>query len=129
MKKILTVTVILAIILSAVTGFTADIQVQRATGSAALASTLAPGHSFELLEVKLHLNGASSTSENFTATVDAAGGAVYDVILYAKDMNTLTNVVWRPEPNLIFSATDEIDFAWANTNTKTYGLEVVFKGI
>ena len=127
MKKALLTLITFCLMIT--TGYAADIQVQRATGGVALASTLAPGHSFELLEVNLHLGAASATAENFTATVDAYGGAAYDVVIYSKDMNTITNVVWRPEPNLIFSATDEIDFAWANTNTETYGLEIRYRRI
>ena len=97
------------------------------TGNSTLAETLAPGVAFELKEVRLHLDAASATAENFTITVDSITNAVYDTVLLAKDMNAVTNYVWIPDNRRFFFATDELDFAWGNSNTKTWGLEVLWQ--
>ena len=97
------------------------------TGSAGLAETLAPGVAFELKEVRIHLNAASATVENLTVTIDSGTDAVYDAVLLTKGMNTVTNYVWIPDNRRFFLATDELDFAWTNTNTKTWGLEVLWQ--
>ena len=103
-------------------------KVHRATGTAAIASTLAPGRQIELVCVKLHLSAAGGAAENFTVTIDSATNAVYDVVLFSQDMTTVSDVVWVPDrPIPIMS--DEIDFAYTNSNARTYGLEVSFKVI
>lgn len=99
----------------------------RATGSASIASTLAPAKNIMLYALKLHLSATGGTVENFTATVDSVTAAAYDILLFSQDMNTTTDILWVPEhPIPIFNG-DEIDFAYANSNTRTYGLEVIYR--
>lgn len=97
----------------------------RATGAAAIASTLAPGRAFQLVEVRVHLSAAGGAG-NLTATVDANAGAAYDAVLITQDMTAVINLVWQPDYPLLFDSGDEIDFAWDNANTRTYGLEVKY---
>ena len=100
------------------------------TGSGAMAETLAAGEAFQLLEVRVHLNTASATAENLTITMDAGiGGTAYDTVLLTKGMNTVKDYIWCPSPEepRYFSATDELDFAWANSNSRTWGLEVTWQ--
>lgn len=98
----------------------------RATGNGALATTLAPGESFRLVEVRVHLSAAGGAG-NFTATVDAISGQAYDINIITQDMTAVTNLIWQPDRPMAFEAGDEIDFAWDNAQTKTYGLEVVYE--
>ncbi len=105
----------------------AEIETQVATGGAAIATTLAPGVPFKLKEVRVHLSAASATSENLTLTMDAAAGVNYDAVLLTKDLNTLTSYVYSFEDERYFTDSDEIDFAWANSDTRTYGLEIVYQ--
>lgn len=97
----------------------------RATGSAALSATLAPGRAFQLLEVRIHLSAAGGAG-NFTATVDANAGAPYDLNIITQDMTAVTDFVWQPDYPMHFDSGDKIDFAWTNAGGKTYGLEVKF---
>lgn len=97
----------------------------RATGSAALATTVAPGKKWALLEMRLHLSAAGGAG-TLTATMDAGAGAAYDCVLFSQDMTSATDVHWQPTRPIPFGATDELDFAWANASAKTYGLEVVY---
>ena len=103
-------------------------KVHRATGAVAIDSTLAPGRQIELVCVKLHLSAAGGAAEDFTVTIDSASAAVYDVVLFSQDMTSVADIVWVPDrPIPVLS--DEIDFAYANSNTRTYGLEVNYRTI
>ena len=96
----------------------------RATGSAAVATTVAPGAAFRLEEVRIHLSAAGGAG-NLTVTLDSGTAAAYDAVLLTQDMTSVTDFVWKPTRPLEFtSASDEIDVAWANSNTRTYGLEI-----
>ena len=98
------------------------------TGAAAFAGSVKPsgGERWALLEIRIHLDAASATAENFTVTLDSVGGAAYDAVLFSQDMNAVTNLVWHPDLGRIFMPGDELDLAWTNTNTKTYGIEVIW---
>ena len=96
------------------------------TGAVAIASTLAPGQSFRLKEVRMHLSAAGGAG-NFTATVDANAGAPYDLNIITQDMTAVVDLIWQPDAPLQFEAGDEIDFAWDNANGRTYGLTVVYE--
>ena len=96
-----------------------------ATGAVALATTVAPGVAWRLDSVRIHLSAAGAAG-NLTATVDAAAGGEYDAVVWSQDMTSVSDLVWFPERDLIFTATDELDFAWANASTRTYGLEVYY---
>lgn len=100
-----------------------------ATGAAAIAKTLAPGLKFRLLRVELHLSAAPTTSEDFTITLDAGDGSAYDVVLYTRDLSvgSVTDLVVPFGDGYEFEADDEIDVAYTNTDTKTYGLRLVYE--
>ena len=103
------------------------IDVKNYTGAAALAHTLAPAQSFRIKEVRLHLSAAGGAVGDvyFKATVDANAGSAYDLNFIKTDMTLLSDYVWQPDHEMQFESGDEIDFAWANGGTKTYGLTVV----
>jgi hypothetical protein len=60
-------------------------------------------------------------------TINSATAAAYDVVLFSQDMNTVTDICWVPDQSIPVLNNDPIDFAFANTNTRTYGLEVIYK--
>ena len=100
----------------------------RATGSAAIASSLSPETPIVLVSVRMHLSAAGGTaSENFTVTIDSATAAAYDTVIFSQDMNTVQDLLWVPEQPVPVVNGDEIDFAWANANGRTYGLEAVYR--
>lgn len=98
---------------------------QRATGSAAIAMTVAPGVQWKLIAVRLHLSAAGGAG-NLTATMDSGTGAAYDTVLITEDMTSVTDYQYTPQNPWRFED-DELDFAWANANGRTYGLEVCYK--
>lgn len=101
----------------------------RATGSAAIASTLTPPGPIELVCVKLHLSAVGGAAENFTVTINSATLAAYDVVLYSQDMNAVQDILWLPNQPIPIVNGDPIDFAYANSNGRTYGLEAIYRKV
>jgi len=99
----------------------------RATGAAAIATSLTPTRPIDLICVKLHLNIAGGVAENFTVTINSATDAAYDTNLFSQDMNTVKDVLWLPNQPIPIVNNDVIDFAYANSNARTYGLEVIYR--
>ena len=95
------------------------------TAAGAAAETLAPGIPFRL--VHLHMECSDTTaSENFTITMDNGLGAAYDAILYSTDLNGGKNLSksWGNE-EMWFHGDAELDIAYANSNSRTWGLEII----
>ena len=103
-------------------------QSAKATGAAAIDSTLAPGIAWQLETIKVHLSAAGAAGD-LTATINNGTSAVYDVVLLTQDMTTVVDLVWKPDLPMEFAEDDELDIAWANGSSRTYGLEIIFKGI
>lgn len=99
--------------------------VSRATGAAAIALSVDPGRAFQLEEVKIHLNAVGETG-NLTATIDSAAGAPYDCVVLNQDMTAVTNLLFQPDRPIILFEDDKLNFAWANANLVTYGIEVIY---
>ena len=100
----------------------------NATGAAAIATsmTVPSGAAYQLLSVSLKFNVAPTTSENLTITLDTNAGLAYDVLLYSVDpaATSMTSLVWQPDEPLYLEGNDAIDVAYANTDAKTYGVQV-----
>ena len=95
------------------------------TGNAALAVTVSPGQMFHFDEARLTLpNSASSTVEDFTMTLDSGGGPEYDVLLYKQDMNGVQDLHIVNTEETRYFKDDSLVFAWANTDSLQWGLEV-----
>ena len=104
-----------------------NILVWQKTAAVAMTQTFAPAQNFVLLHVKLHLDIAGGAVEDYTITVDANAGAAYDIVLNTVAMNAVTDDFYQPTLPLFFENGDELDFAYANTNTRTYGLELAYR--
>ena len=105
------------------------LKIHRATGNAAIASTLEAARPINIVAVKLHLSAAGGAAENFTVTIDSATDAKYDTLLYSQDMTTVQDIAWVPESPIPVMGNDEIDFAYNNANVRDYGLEVTYSYI
>lgn len=109
----------------------ASVYKARATGAAAIAlsATVPVGSSYSLISVLCHFSAAPATSENLTVTLNSVSGAAYDTLLYTIDPSTgsTTDILYQPTYPLIFQGGDSIDVAFANTDTRTYGIEVTLK--
>jgi len=95
-----------------------------ATGAAAIAHTVSPKTPFKLLSHLTHLNTAA-TQQTLTVTIDAGRLAnVYDQLLVSEAMAGITDLARTWDGGLDCKEDDEIDTAWTNTDTRTYGLTV-----
>lgn len=94
----------------------------EATGSAAIATTIAPGYAWELIGFTLHLS-AVGASGSITLTEDGVT-ASYDPVLFSQDLTALADLSYFPTVPIPFKSGDELDFAWANAGGKTYYLTI-----
>ena len=128
MKKKVTVLVVLVFFLVTGLCYAGESRFSRETGAAAINYTLTDAGSLGwcVKSVRLHLNVAGGTAENFIVRVDSGSGTRYDVVLLTRDMALVKDLVWEPsEDGLIWlSADDYIDITYTNTNSRAYGLEV-----
>ena len=97
-------------------------------GSETIKTMVGFADDWELLGYELTLDAASATAEDLTVTKDANQGAAWDVNILTEDMNTDQYIIDQGETFPIFcKGGTKIDFAWANTNNKLYGLTVRVK--
>lgn len=108
--------------------FTTETTIQRATGAAAIAMTVAPGGTWQLREIRVHLSAAGGAG-NLTATIDSAAGTAYDAIVKTQDMTSVTDLEYQPTYPMTFGAGDILNIAWANASERTYGIEVVLSPV
>lgn len=96
------------------------------TGASAVAETIAPGVSFKLESLRIHFSDTTA-SENLTLTLDHDLGANYDAVLYSYDINggeSFVKTFTGDDDIGSFYKDIEIDIAYANTNNRTWGLEI-----
>ena len=103
------------------------------TGAAAIATsmTVPAARTYRLLSVSLKFNAAPTTAGAFTVTLNANAGAAYDVVLYTVDPSatSITSLFWQPDEPIYLEGGDAIDVAYANANTKTYGVQITARGV
>jgi len=97
----------------------------KATGAAAIAFSVAPDISFQLNEIRIHLDIAGGAGD-LTITLNDLAGPAYDVVLLTQDMTLVTDIILQPAQPHHFVRGDSIDIAWANGSTRTYGLDVIW---
>ncbi len=97
----------------------------KTEGNAALAYTLTPGQPYHFDEARLTLkNSASETVEDYTMTLDSTYGSAFDVLLFRQDMNGVQDLHVINTEETRYLEGDSIVFAWTNTNSYQWGLEV-----
>jgi len=101
-----------------------------ATGAVAIAMSITPpktSGNISLVSVRLHLSAVGGAAENFTITINSATAAAYDTIIYSQDMTAVQDLMWTPNHPIPILNGDVLDFAYANSNTRTYGLEAIYE--
>ena len=84
---------------------------------------------WQLLDWSIHLSAAGGAAEALTMTLDSAHGATFDVPLHTTaDMTAVADIseTWAQLKMLIGSKDDAINWTYANTNNKTWGLRARF---
>jgi len=104
--------------------------IDRTTGAAAINIAFAGGvigRPWCLHGVRVHLSAAGGAVEDLTITVDGGvTAAVYDTLLFTQAMAAVTDIVWTPDAPIHLEGRDVLDIAYANSNTRTYGVEIIF---
>lgn len=102
--------------------------VERATGGAGAiaAAFLGLTNVTVVDQVRLHANAAMA-NENATIAIDSGHAVTYDTVLHTFSTNAITDYVWIPARPIVIDATDELDVNCANTNNRTWGIEVVYR--
>jgi hypothetical protein len=106
--------------------------VTAGTGDEAISVSYAPGKSFWLDAVTVHLSSAPTTAGDLTVTLDAGGGSVYDIVLFQVDPSTgsgMTDIVYTPSVSILCTEDDAIVVEYANSDSKTYGTRIVTREI
>ena len=98
------------------------------SGAAAINYSFVPTKPVYVKEVRLHMSAAGGAAENFTITLDSALGALFDVVFHTVAMAAVSDVVWVPSGNQqsFLGKGDKLVIAYANTNSRNYGLEIVY---
>jgi hypothetical protein len=102
---------------------------QKYKGSGSLNVSFNPDISFMLESVRFTLGSASSTVEDFTCVLDSADGSEYDVQLITQAMEEVKTFVHPFAKETKFSKGDKFTFAYANSDSKTWGLEIRTLGV
>ena len=102
-------------------------RVERATGAAAIATSVTVDKPSQLDSVRLHMDAVGGASENFTVTINSAAADVYDTLIFSQDMTAVQDICWNPDPPISIMFNDVIDVAYNNGNARTYGLEVIYE--
>jgi len=101
------------------------------TGSSDISTSLAPVTQntdiYELVSIGIHLSAAGGAND-FTPTLDSALGAAYDLVILTQDMTSVTDLlVTYDAGEILLDTGTELDFAWTNGSSRTYGLEVKYR--
>ena len=91
------------------------------TGSSAISEEISWGaNNVKVISVELTMDSASATAENLTIRQGTAG-----VIYNTQDMNTVKDYVL--DTSRAIKSGDAMGITWANSNSRTYVLEVYYE--
>ena len=108
------------------------ILVYEATGAAALALSTVENRRFKLVKVTVNFDTKPTTAEDVTLTLNAKASAAYDTVIGRATPSTGSGtgaVVFTGDDNDIFEEGDELDLAFTNTDTNTYGARIVTEAV
>jgi hypothetical protein len=99
----------------------------RATAAVAIAHELVVDGVYLIEAVRVHLSAAGGAVENLVISNNAAAGAAYDTVFATYPMNALADVNYMPIHAIVLADGDTLTITYANTNLRTYGLEIVYR--
>ena len=98
----------------------------------AMAEQITSTEKWRLMQVRLHLSGASGV-EDFTVQIDSDTGGVYDTVLLVRAMNGLTDYTFMfgdGSDGQILHKNDIVDFTYPNATAQiVWGLEVTWRSV
>jgi hypothetical protein len=105
----------------------------NATGNGVLTlnAPVPSGSSYRLVSVTCVFSVGPVTSEQFSVTVDANAGPVYDYLVYSVDpsVGIITDILWQPEAEILLEGGDVVTVGYPNTDARLYGTQITFKAV
>lgn len=103
---------------------------QNYTGAGVLSQTYPYEGRYILEQIRLTLDSAASTAENFTCVLDSAAGSQYDVQILTQKMEDVKTFIHSfGDDEDKFQDGDTLVFSYANSDSRTWGLEVRTMGM
>ena len=103
-----------------------------ATGAGAVAATtgaVPTGAAYRLVSVTAHFGVAPAAAGSLTVTLDAQAGAAYDTVLQSASMVGLTDWAWFPDSPIVGVTGDTFIVAYANSDSRTYGVQITTEAV
>lgn len=88
---------------------------------------LDPVHAWQVVSARLHLTGGPGWFGDWTITLDAAAGAVYNTVFLTADMALVHDVLWEPTRPVVLRPTDNIRYQWTNKFQIPWGIETIWQ--
>ena len=87
------------------------------------------GEDFQVMEVRFTLSAAGGSAEAYTIDLDSGNGAAWDAELdTVADTTATASDIWKAwEERRYFDSDDKITFEYANTNSRTWGIELIYR--
>lgn len=103
------------------------INISSDTGSGAISDSIPIGDQTvrKMMSVSVHLNAAPTSAGSVTVTLNNNLGAAYDLLLNTQSMIAVTDYLWQPDYDVWLLPGDSLDIAYANPDSKTFGLTVL----
>ena len=107
----------------------------NATGSTAIDHqlTVDADAAWKLDTIMVHFSTAPTTSEDLTIKIDSALGAAYDTVIYKVDPSTVGANLYINTNQFgnaaVLRGNDKLVVAFANSDSRTWGLDVTLEGV
>lgn len=102
---------------------------ERVTTGALALSSAVQIKIFLLREVRCKFSSAPVTSENFTVTLDSGDHSDFDTVLLSTDPSATAaaSLHWIPEEKIFIMPDDQVDIAYANSDGRTIGCDLILE--
>lgn len=99
-------------------------------GTETYKSCFKASNDFQMMEVRLTLSAAGGVAEAYSIKLDHENGSKWDTTLETvANMTAVTSDIWKAwQERRYFNKGDVIFFEYPNTNGRTWGIEVVYRG-
>ncbi len=97
---------------------------EELAGTETVKIALTSKQDFKFMGFRLNIAVAPGQADIMTITLDSIRGAGYDVVIYSKDLDAVTDLEYiNPNVDLPFRHGDILRVAWPNVANRTFGIE------
>ena len=98
---------------------------EQAGENGVYSESIAPGTRFRLKEIRLHFSTAFASTEDFTIAMSSVNGSYFNFKLLSQALNTVRDLIWRPDQPLDFFSDDQIVLGLSQVSAvNLFGIEV-----